>query len=91
MTYWGGTSFVAPQFNGVSSLYVEALHQRLGLLNPTLYLIGTFGYSGFRPPLRDIPQGNNWYWYSHRGYDQVTGLGVPDVANLLEYLRLLGP
>jgi len=91
LTYWGGTSFVAPQFNGVSSLYVEALHQRLGLLNPTLYLIGTFGYSGFRPPLRDMPQGNNWYWYAHPGYDQVTGLGVPDVANLLEYLSLLGP
>jgi kumamolisin len=88
-TYYGGTSFVAPQFNGVSSLYVEALHQRMGLLNPALYLLGTFGgYHGPRAPLRDITQGNNWYWNARPGYDQTTGLGVPDVANLLESLRL---
>jgi kumamolisin len=91
-TYYGGTSFVAPQFNGVTSLYSEALHTRLGLINPELYFISqTGGYGGFRPPLRDITQGNNWYWNAHRGYDQTTGLGVPDVANLLETLRFFNP
>jgi hypothetical protein len=36
-TFWGGTSFVAPQLNGVTALYGQYLHGRLGLLNPLLY------------------------------------------------------
>ena len=35
--FWGGTSFVAPQLNGVSALYGQYVHGRLGLLNPLLY------------------------------------------------------
>jgi len=33
-------------------------------------------------PLRDITAGNNWGYNAHRGYDQATGVGAPDVANL---------
>jgi kumamolisin len=73
-------------------LYDQALHQRVGFLNPPLYLIaGLWGaYGGFQAPLRDITRGDNWYWDARHGYDQATGLGVPDVANLLQALRGLG-
>ena len=88
-TGWGGTSFVAPQLNGLTSLYSEALHQRVGLLNAPLYFIARFtnAYNGRNAPLRDITKGDNWYWYADRGYDQTTGVGVPDAANLLEALQ----
>jgi subtilase family serine protease len=84
----GGTSFVAPELNGVTNLYVQALHHRIGLLNPALYFIASRGgYSGREPALRDIKRGDNWFWSGRPGYDQATGLGVPDVANLLEALE----
>jgi kumamolisin len=85
---YGGTSFVDPELNGVASLFVEALHGRIGLLNPALYQILTSpeAYRGRRPAFRDITQGNNFYWNAGPGYDQATGVGVPDVANLLQAL-----
>ena len=89
----GGTSFVAPELNGVANLYVQALHHRIGLLNPALYLIAAShnAYRGHQAPLRDITTGDNWYWKARPGYDQTTGVGVPDVANLLEALQGLEP
>jgi kumamolisin len=89
---YGGTSFVDPQLNGVTSLFVQALHHRVGLLNPALYTIaGTAGTHGHNAPLRDINTGDNWYWKAHPGYDQATGLGTPDVSNLLDALKGLEP
>lgn len=80
----GGTSFVAPELNGVTNLFVQALHHRVGLLNPALYFIqATGGYNGPHAPLRDIKKGDNWFYRGRPGYDQATGVGVPDVANLL--------
>jgi kumamolisin len=85
---YGGTSFVGPELNGVTSLFAQALHGRIGLLNPALYQILTSpgAYHGRDAPYRDITQGNNWYWNAGPGYDQTTGVGVPDVANLLQAL-----
>jgi kumamolisin len=85
---YGGTSFVDPELNGVASLFVQALHGRIGLLNPALYQIDTSpgAYYGRQAPYRDITRGNNWYWNAGPGYDQATGIGVPNVANLLEAL-----
>jgi kumamolisin len=87
----GGTSFVAPELNGVASLFVDALHHRIGLLNPALYAIANSagGYHGERAALRSITRGDNWYWHAHAGFNQATGVGVPDVANLLEALEAL--
>jgi kumamolisin len=88
-TGWGGTSFAAPQFNGVTALFDQALGGRVGLLNFALYDLVRFGvaYQGPNAPLRDIKAGDIWYYNAHAGYDQATGLGVPDVANLLQALR----
>jgi hypothetical protein len=35
--FGGGTSFVAPQINGITALYAQALGHRVGLLNIPLY------------------------------------------------------
>jgi subtilase family serine protease len=88
-TGWGGTSFAAPQFNGVTALFDQAVGHRVGLLNFALYGLVRDGtaYQGREAPLRDITAGDNWHYDAHGGYDQATGLGVPDVANLLKALR----
>ncbi|HEV2111134.1 MAG TPA: S53 family peptidase [Gammaproteobacteria bacterium] len=84
LTFIGGTSFVAPQLNGVTALLDQSVHGRVGLLNFALYDLVRFGagYGGKHPPLRDITAGDNWFYQAHPGYDQATGVGVPDVANL---------
>jgi kumamolisin len=89
--FYGGTSFAAPQLNGMTSLFNQALHHRVGLLNLTLYGLlaaGPVAYLGPLAPLRDIRAGDNWYWRAGSGYDQATGVGVPNVANLLDALEL---
>jgi kumamolisin len=88
LTFFGGTSFVAPQLNGLTALFDQGLGGRIGLLNPALYDLVLFGqaYGGKHAPLRDITSGNNWFYNGVRGYDQATGVGVPDVANLFKAL-----
>ncbi|MGO9803311.1 MAG: protease pro-enzyme activation domain-containing protein [Steroidobacteraceae bacterium] len=92
LTYIGGTSFSSPQLNGTTALLAQGVHHRIGLLNVPLYQLLRQGnaYNEPNAPLRDIREGDNWYFYAHKGYDQTTGVGVPDVANLLEALRNLG-
>jgi subtilase family serine protease len=87
--YWGGTSFVAPQLAGVTALLDENAGGRVGLLNFALYQLAARGqaYSGSHPPLRDIRRGDNEFYNAGPGYDQATGLGVLDVANLAAQFR----
>jgi len=86
---WGGTSFAAPQLNGVTALMDQAAGHRLGFLNPALYglLRSNTAYAGKTAPLRDIVHGDNWFYFGATGYDQGTGVGVPNVANLLTALE----
>ncbi len=85
----GGTSFAAPQFNGVTALFNQGLYGRVGLLNVALYQLVRDGraYRGHEAPLRDITAGDNWHYTGEKGYDQATGVGVPDVANLFKALQ----
>jgi subtilase family serine protease len=87
--FWGGTSFAAPQMNGVTSLIDQALGHRVGLLNFPLYGLVRAGraYGGSHPPLRDITHGDNWFYRGAAGYDPATGVGVPNVANLVNVLQ----
>src|SRR6185312_15224734 len=64
LTFFGGTSFVAPQLNGLTALFNQGVGGRLGLLNSDLYDLVLFGqgYGGRHPPLRDITDGNNWFY-----------------------------
>ena len=87
--YWGGTSFVAPQLNGVTALLGEYLHgSRIGLLNFPLYGLALTGqaYGGARAPLHAIACGDNWFYYGSNGYNPAAGLGTLDVWNFAERL-----
>jgi kumamolisin len=79
---WGGTSFVAPQLNGLTALFGQR-HGRIGLLNYALYQLAQNhqAYGGAHPPLRAIHDGNNWFYRGSNGYNPAVGLGVMDVAN----------
>jgi kumamolisin len=81
LNFYGGTSFVAPQLNGISALVSQANNgQRLGLWNPMLYRFQqTYGYTN-GSPLVDITKGDNWFYYGIPGYEPGAGLGVLDVT-----------
>ena len=89
-SFYGGTSFVAPQLNGISALLGEHLNgRRMGLLNYALYGAAISGqaYRGSNAPLHAIAYGDNWFYYGRNGYSPAAGLGTLDVANFAEYLR----
>lgn len=79
---YGGTSFVAPQLNGVTSLFVQALGGRVGQINPALYRLGSAAST-------DIRAGDNWGYAAAGGYDNAVGLGVLDADRLLSGLLML--
>jgi subtilase family serine protease len=84
-TFEGGTSFVAPQLNGVTALLDQHAKGRLGLLNYALYFAAL--ESG-RPgaPLNTITDGDNWFYQADNGYSPAAGLGTLDVANFAKFL-----
>jgi kumamolisin len=90
-TFWGGTSFVAPQLNGVTALLGQHVHGRLGLLNPLVYglALTNQAYTGPKPPLHAIQYGDNWFYYGRNGYSPAAGLGTLDVANFANVLSPL--
>jgi subtilase family serine protease len=82
----GGTSFVAPQLNGILTLISAGLNGRVGPINPQLYAaFKTYGY-GAGSPFRPITAGTNQYYASTAGYNPATGLGSLDVAALAKVL-----
>jgi kumamolisin len=90
-TYWGGTSFVAPQLNGVTALIGQELNSRIGLLNYPLYQIAQRGeaYRSPNAPFNAIRYGDNWFYFGSNGYNLGVGLGTMDVANFAEFLGTL--
>ena len=80
----GGTSWSAPTWAGFCALMNEvrekATKPRLPFLNPLIYpLMGT-------PCFRDIQVGTNGTYNAGAGYDLVTGIGVPNVKELIAEL-----
>ncbi len=88
-TYYGGTSFVAPQLNGVTALLGQYVHGRIGLLNYPLYDLAVSGqaFRGSNAPLHVIAYGDNWFYYGRNGYSPAAGLGTIDVANFAKSLQ----
>lgn len=75
----GGTSWGTPVWTAICALINQKLGGTgpVGLLNPKLYpLIGSSSF-------RDITSGGNGSYHAGPGYDPCTGIGVPDVTNLL--------
>jgi kumamolisin len=79
---WGGTSFVAPQLNGMTALIDQAAGGRVGFLNPMLYALDRGDAYGKWRPFNDVTAGDNWYYHGARGYDDGSGIGTLNVANL---------
>jgi len=80
-TQIGGTSWSAPIWAGLCALINEARKKAgkpaLGFLNPLIYpLMGT-------PAFRDVTSGSNGAFHCSPGYDMVTGIGAPNVKELI--------
>ena len=86
---YGGTSFVAPQLNGVSALYDQDVRRRIGLLNNSMYPLvqNGQGYFGPNAAFHAIPYGDNWFYQGSNGYNPGVGIGTLDVANFAQVLR----
>ena len=83
----GGTSFVAPQLNGISALLTQSLGHRVGFWNPQIYLLqDIFGGSPWSP-FGDIHGGDNWFYAGQPGYEPGSGIGTLNVANLDLFLK----
>jgi kumamolisin len=86
----GGTSQSAPIWAGLAAVmnqYLLANGGRLiGDLNPLLYRIAA---GAPLPAFRDVTLGGNAVAAAGPGYDLVTGLGTPDVDNLVRNLLIL--
>ncbi len=86
----GGTSQSAPLWAGLAAVMNQWLTanggRRLGDLNPLLYTVA----EGSRlPGFRDVTLGGNAVADAMPGYDMVTGLGTPDVDNLVRNILVL--
>lgn len=80
----GGTSWGAPTWAGYCALLnqirVAGRLAPLGLLGPHIYpLLGTSSF-------RDILSGSNGIYSAGPGYDECTGIGVPQLAALMAAL-----
>jgi kumamolisin len=84
-TFGGGTSFVAPQLNGVTALLSQNAGHRLGLLNVELYNLARLGLTqGRHAVINTISAGDNWFYLARDGYSPAVGLGTIDVFKLSE-------
>jgi len=84
----GGTSLSAPQWAGFVALGAQLNGGGLGLINPALYAIAS-DPTKYPNDFFDITTGNNTADPSVPGYpatpgwDPITGLGTPNLANLI--------
>jgi len=79
-----GTSLACPVWAAAAALVNEARSAAgkgpIGFLNPTLYALAGSG------ALNDITSGTNGAYSAGAGYDLCTGLGSPNVGNLIAAL-----
>jgi subtilase family serine protease len=87
----GGTSAGTPQWAAIMALANQAKGAPLGFINPTLYQIRKCT-SNYAADFHDITVGNNQLlgtpvgFTAAAGYDFATGLGTPNVTNLIKDL-----
>ncbi len=83
----GGTSSGAPQWAGLIAIADQMAGFNLGYLNPLLYQIAS-NPTSYANDFFDLTLGNNQTtsipgYSASPGWDAVTGLGSPNVANLI--------
>jgi subtilase family serine protease len=79
---WGGTSFVAPEFNGSTAVIDSYLGHRIGLWNPSIYSLAAGPASPVTPLSQASSNNDNIFYTGNPGelYNAATGLGVPNLA-----------
>ncbi len=86
--FFGGTSEGSPSWASITAIADSVIGRPLGQMNPLLYKI--YGTSSYSSDFHDITVGNNAFqgpgFPARAGYDLPTGLGSPDVANLITSL-----
>jgi kumamolisin len=86
----GGTSQAAPVWAGLAAVINQLLNDGalapLGDLNPLLYEVAE---GSAVPGFRDIEFGGNAISPGGSGYDMVTGLGSPNIENLVKNILLI--
>ena len=83
----GGTSAGSPQWAGIIALANQLAGKPLGFLNPAIYKLAES--SAYGSDFNDITIGNNQMpgttpgFTAGTGFDDASGWGTPNVANLL--------
>jgi subtilase family serine protease len=83
----GGTSAGSPQWAAIAALADQAAGHPLGDLNPAIYAIGSS--ASYSSDFHDITVGNNklvgtpFGFSAGTGWDDASGWGTPNVANLV--------
>jgi subtilase family serine protease len=84
----GGTSAGSPQWAGIVALANQANHGPLGFINGALYKL-LHDPTKYARDFHDITVGNNQLggtapgFTAGKGWDDASGIGTPDVANLI--------
>ncbi|MEO6912739.1 MAG: S53 family peptidase [Candidatus Baltobacteraceae bacterium] len=87
--FTGGTSSGTPQWAAIITLANQSRGHRIGYVNPALYRLAD--RARYSSAFHDITVGNNALFTdpgfpAARGYDIPTGLGTPNVGNLINAL-----
>jgi subtilase family serine protease len=92
----GGTSCGAPQWAATFALVNQArgLSGKAGIGQPNSALYGIYASRRYKTDFHDVTGGNNTLagaplagFNAGKGYDLTTGIGTPDVANLIADLK----
>jgi kumamolisin len=88
-TFYGGTSFVGPQLNGVIGLIGQYVGGRVGLLNVPMYELAksSGAYTGKNAPFNVIRYGNNDFYVGRDGYSPAAGIGTLNVTDFAQALK----
>ena len=83
----GGTSAGSPQWAAITAIAEQSAGHSLGTLNPAIYAIGAS--ARYASDFHDITTGNNQLagtpvgYSATTGWDDATGMGTPNVSNLI--------
>ena len=86
---WGGTSFVAPQLNGVAAVIDSALGHRVGFWNPSIYDFATQHNSPFNSLNTSGTTNDNIFFTGTPGtaFNAAVGLATPNISQLAKDFR----
>jgi hypothetical protein len=82
---YGGTSVGSPSWAGSMALIDSVAGHSLGFINPELYSILN-NPTEYAKAFHDVTVGDNDPNLATTGWDQLTGMGTPDIANLASLL-----